>query len=264
MSDKSNSPVKADISASLNADISDVSNNVLSNLCIPSSKQLGKALGNIAGLIHTSTLPIKLINQYAKKNYEKLEEKLQDIPEENIREVEPEIGIPIMEKIAYTSNDDLAELYTSLLANASQKDKIHLVHPGFINKINSMAPDEAKILELFRKKNNIAYIKFRAQNDNKEGLDISDKLTSFENEINIDPNTFQLHLENLVSLSLINDCEGSFLTQEGIYDSLENIYPQFKKSVEENQYGQYNKLNVRRSYYELSKVGKTFLDACII
>lgn len=264
MSDKSESSVKADISASVNADISDVSNNVLTNLCIPASKQLGKSLGNIAGLLHTTTLPIKLFNQYAKKNYEKLEEKLKDIPEENIREVEPEIGIPIMEKIAYTSNDNLSELYTSLLANASQKDKIHLVHPGFVNKINSMAPDEAKILEFFRKKNNIPYIMFRAENENNDGLNISNNLTTLENEINIDANTFQVHLENLVSLSLIEDLQGRFLSQEGTYDSLENVYPQFKKSVEENQYGSYNKLKVVKSYYRLSKVGETFLDACII
>lgn len=141
------------ISTEITADISNVSNDVLSNLCIPFSKQLGKALGNITELVHTVTLPIKLVNQYAKKNYEKLESKLKDIPEENIREVEPEIGIPIMEKISYTSNDDLSELYINLLANASQKDKVHLVHPGFVNKINSMAPDEAKILELFKEKN---------------------------------------------------------------------------------------------------------------
>lgn len=263
MSEDSKSSINMDMSASANVDLTKVSNDVLSNLCMPASKQLGKALGNVAGLLNTTTLPIKLFNQYAKKNYEKLEEKLRDVPEENIREVEPEIAIPIMEKIAYTSNDNLAELYTNLLASASQKDKVNLVHPGFINKINSMAPDEANILELFRNNNNIPYIIFRAENVKNEGINISNKLTNLENKINIDANTFQVHIENLISLSLIEDNQGSYLIDENLYKTLENAYPQFKIKVEQKLYANYDKLKITKSYYTLSKVGQVFIKSCI-
>lgn len=39
-----------------------------------------------------------------------------------------------MEKLSYTSNEDLAEAYINLLAKASNKDDVDLVHPGFITK----------------------------------------------------------------------------------------------------------------------------------
>ena len=137
----------------IKADVSKSVDETLKNLALPASKKFGMALGNVAGLFNTMTLPIKLANVYAQKNYQALEDKINAIPEDKIKEVEPEIAIPIMEKLSYTSNEDLANAYANLLANASDKNKVDLIHPGFINKLQNLAPNEVKLLEYFRSSN---------------------------------------------------------------------------------------------------------------
>ena len=109
------------------------------------AEQAGKAIGNIIGLINTMTLPAKFANVWAERNFEKYAEKLKDIPKENIKEVEPEIAIPLIEKLSYTSNSDLAEAYANLLAKASHKDDIDL-----INKVKHKGTIELNETEMDR------------------------------------------------------------------------------------------------------------------
>ena len=137
----------SDIESPIKVDISESTNGILNALFLPATKQVGKALGNTLGLLNTATLPFRFINVYSQENFKRFADKVKYIPEEKIKEVEPEIAIPLIEKLSYTSNSDLAEAYANLLAKASNKDDVDLVHPGFINKINSMAPDEIRILD---------------------------------------------------------------------------------------------------------------------
>ena len=253
------SPIKVDISKS--------ANKTLEALCFPAAEQAGKAIGNIIGLINTMTLPAKFANVWAERNFEKYAEKLKDIPKENIKEVEPEIGIPLIDKLSYTSNNDLAEAYANLLAKASSKEDVNLVHPGFINKLNSMAPDEIKILEYLINKDHICYIYFRSVEENGGGRSLSYKLTGLENILNITIKNIQLHIENLISLSILKDKEGTFLVDEQKYSNILEIYKNEKidceKEITSNKiYGENAKLEIRKSFYEVTTIGKTFIDAC--
>lgn len=249
------------------ADISPSTNEQIINLFSPSTKQVGLALGNLFGLFNTVTLPVKLLNEYAQHNYAKYSEKLKDIPEEQIKEVEPEIGIPVMEKLSYTKNEDLANAYANLLANASRKDRVNIVHPGFISKINSMSPDEAKILELIKDKNDVVYIIFRAENEQSHFIDLSVKVTGLEKELGITAQQMQMHLENLVSLNLLHDNQDNFKTNEKPYDCLLEVYSDDKRVYEEEiasgKYSNLNKLAVKKSYFNVTSIGKTFIEACI-
>lgn len=251
----------------IKADISPSTNEQITNLFSPSSKQVGLALGNVFGLFNTLTLPVKFLNEYAEHNFAKFEEKLKEIPMELIKEVEPEIGIPVMEKLSYTKNEDLANAYVNLLANASRKDKVDIVHPGFISKINSMSPDEAKILELIKDKNDIFYIIFRAENEQKHFIDLSVKVTGLEKELGISPQQMQMHLENLVSLSILYDDEENFKNVEDVYNKLIETYSRDKELYEEQvkngEYVNLNKINIKKSYFKVTSIGKTFIEACI-
>lgn len=112
-------PAKVDVKA----DLSESGNEVIKAMGLPASKQLGLALGNVFGLLNTATLPFKFANTIAnswyenaiaKRNIENLADKMKDIPEEKIKEVEPEIAIPILERLSYTSNSDLANAFANL------------------------------------------------------------------------------------------------------------------------------------------------------
>ena len=136
-------------------DLTKSGNKLITNLLGPASKNVGKALGNITEVIEVATLPLKLMSQYLKVNIEMYSNKIKNIPIDKIRKVEPEISIPIIEKLSYTSNEIIADIYTTLLAKASSIDTINLVHPGFINKINSMAPVEAQFLKYIEENNTL-------------------------------------------------------------------------------------------------------------
>lgn len=259
------SPIK--VEANLSADISESTNETLKILCFPAAEQAGKALGNITGLFNTLTLPIKFINVWAEKNFEKYAEKIKDIPNEKIKEVEPEIGIPLMEKLSYTSNNDLAEAYANLLAKASNKDDVDLIHPGFINKINSMAPDEVKILEYLKDKNDIEYIFFRVKNNQQTKFNLGYKLTGLENIFNLTSEKIQIHIENLISLNILEDKEGVWFSDEKNYNKLTEFYKDneinYRKHVEEMpHYGDGRNLFIEKSYYKITTIGRIFIKAC--
>lgn len=258
-------PVK--IEASISADISESTNETLKTLCFPAAEQAGKALGNIIGLFNTLTLPVKLFNEYSEKNYKKYSEKIKDIPNEKIKEVEPEIGIPLMEKLSYTSNNDLAEAYINLLAKASNKDDVELVHPGFINKINSMSPDEIKILEYLKNKKDIEYIIYKVKNNEATNFILSHKLTGLENILQLTSERIQLHIENLISLNILEDKEGAWFSNEEGYNRLIQFYKDEElnyvdKVEKETAYGEGRNLFIEKSYYNVTTIGRTFIKAC--
>lgn len=263
--DEVETPIR--IEASISADISESTNETLKTLCFPAAEQAGKALGNIIGLFNTLTLPVKLFNEYSEKNYKKYSEKIKDIPNEKIKEIEPEIGIPLMEKLSYTSNEDLAEAYINLLAKASNKDDVDLVHPGFISKINSMAPDEVKILEYLKDKNDIEYIFFRVKNNQQTMFNLSNKLTGLENVLELTSEKIQLHIENLISLNILEDKEGVWFSEQKGYDKLIELYKDIEMDyinfIEKMpHYGEGRSLFIQKSYYKVTTIGRTFIKAC--
>ena len=256
----------SEIESPIKVDISESTNGILNALFLPGIKQVGMALGNTLGLINTATLPFRFVNVYSQENFKRYTDKLKYIPEEKIKEVEPEIAIPIIEKLSYTSNSDLAEAYANLLAKASNKEDVNLVHPGFINKINSMAPDEIKFLEYLKDKDKICYIYFRAQDENGNGMDLTYKLTGLENILNLTPKNIQIHMENLISLSILKD-QGTLLIDEDKYTDIIEIYKDAKieyenEIVNDRAYGENKKLEIKKSFYEVTTIGKTFIDAC--
>jgi len=253
----------------VSADISDSTNSILKELAIPASKQIGKALGNVFGLINTVTLPIKFFNEYAQRNYKIYAEKLNEIPEERIKEVEPEIAIPLMEKLSYTSNEDLAKAYTNLLANASNKDKVDLIHPGFISKLESLSPDEAKLLEFIRKdgKKDYIYFMYKAKcSKSTKFNNITIPLTGLEKEIDTSVRKMAVYLNNLVSLSIIKDNSGFAKGDDNSYKNLRSMYSnieeEYKKDIENGKYPELDTLDVTKSFYSLTPLGELFIEAC--
>ena len=132
--------------ATLPAILSDVYGDLLR----PGVKQVGKALETVLGLGNTILWPIALANERSRialeRNLEKYRAKLQHIPEDDIMQVRPEIGVPIAEKLSYVHDDLLSELFLNLLVKASVKTTANLAHPSFVNIINNLSPDEGLML----------------------------------------------------------------------------------------------------------------------
>lgn len=88
---------------------------IYGDLAKPGVIQVGKALETIIGLGNTILWPVTLLNEKAKialeKNLDSYREQLENIPEEDVTEIPPEIGVPVAEKLAYITDEELSQLY---------------------------------------------------------------------------------------------------------------------------------------------------------
>ncbi len=86
---------------------------IYGDLAKPGVSQVGKALGSVLGLGNTILWPVTLLNERARialeKNLEKYREQIKDIPNEELTEVPPELGVPIVEKLSYVTNEELSK-----------------------------------------------------------------------------------------------------------------------------------------------------------
>lgn len=139
-------------------------------------KPTGELLGLLARAIRAALSPIekwvlqKEYNVAATKKI--LEEKLKDIPPELIEAPEPHIAVPALQYISYCmDNEELREMYANLLANSMNKVVRNGVHPGFVEIIKQLSPDEAKILRYFSAHESVPTIIMRAENERHQGFD---------------------------------------------------------------------------------------------
>jgi hypothetical protein len=124
------------------------------DLAQPGVRQLGSALENVLGCAHSLTLPLKYWNEERRLifegNMQRLRNKMAEVPAGTVCRVVPEIGVPILEKLTYVTDEYISELFLNLLKTASCQDTVNLAHPSFVRVIEHLSGDEARILLQFR------------------------------------------------------------------------------------------------------------------
>lgn len=241
---------------------------IYTDLAQPSVKAVGQALGTVFEFSTSFLLPVKLLNEKFKLNFKKriteYEKKLEEVPEEKRCEVHPQIGTPIIEKLSYTTNDEIADLFTTLLANASNMDMVNTAHPSFITMIERLSPDEAKIIKFLKGRNNIQYCDFNGYSLNSDGyinLMYHETLLTQYIQLNF-PKNINAYLANLVSLGILYDMAGTYIIDETIYNEIKCVC-KFEQLKEQFVPKTYKKIEVEKSYYEVTPFGKLFIQACI-
>ncbi|HNP19401.1 MAG TPA: DUF4393 domain-containing protein [Fulvivirga sp.] len=242
---------------------------IYNDLAQPSVKKVGKALGTVFELSNTILLPVKLLNEKVKLNYEKhmnsYKDKLNEIPEEEICEVPPEIGIPITEKLTYTTNEEIADLFTNLLAKASSEKTINQAHPSFAQLIDRISVDEGRILNYLKSKAEIPYITQRMHQKEQRGyIDLKKRLTGIEVFVPLTFNgNIKTYLDNLESMGIISTDPDVHKTDNKVYESLELIYKSVMIPFESDQAKIHiERMEWKKGYYEITDFGRMFINAC--
>ena len=241
---------------------------IYQDLAQPSVKAVGNALGTVFEFSTSFLLPVKLLNEKFKLNFKKrlneYKEKLEEIPEDKRCEVHPQIGTPIIEKLSYTTNDEIADMFTTLLANASNVDMVNNAHPSFVSMIERMSPDEARILNYLKDKIDIQYCNFHGDVKDGEGYaTLVDHETLLRNEIEFNyPQNLNAYLANFISLGIIIDKAGIFRIDKTIYNKIRDEV-NLKKLEDALVPQTYKSITVEESYYEITDFGKLFIKACI-
>lgn len=246
----------------------DLAKEFYGDLAKPGLSKAGKALETVIDTGNTILLPIKLLNETSRLRFDnymkKYKERIESIPDDKICTVPPEIGVPILDSLTYTTNEEIAELFLNLLATASSSQMVSNAHPKFIEIIKSLSFDEAKIIQYFNKKLG-RFIPFVTcvgiENDvqtvlYKRGTGI-EKLIDLEYEKNI-----LIYMNNLVSLGIleISPENRQADSPEPPYKELVSIY---SKKIPEATKEKYN-VGYKKGYYEISRFGVFFIKACCI
>lgn len=243
---------------------------VYADLAQPGIQSVGKALGTVLEFSTSFLLPLKLQNEKFKLNFEKrlneYKQKLEQIPDEKIQEVNPQIGTPLLEKLSYTTNDEIADLFTTLLTNASNSDAINKAHPAFIQMIERISCDEARIIKYLKgKKDFIPYCSLKCFAKDGKGYYYNfEKTTTLTVQVDlIFSNNIKVYLDNLVSLGVITDMNGSFKVDENIYKSIIEAHKinEFKEAWVPHLF---SKVEIEKSYYQITDFGRLFIEACTI
>lgn len=239
------------------------------DLAQPSVKAMGQALATVFELCPNSLLTLKLWTEKRKLNFAKrlneYKEKLEQIPEDKRCEVDTQIGTPIVEKLTYTTNDEIADLFTTLLANASNIDTVNRAHPAFIDIVGRLSEDEAMIIKHLKGQSDIPYCSFNAVLNNEDGgyITLSDHVTMlpFVTKLTFKEN-ITAYLSNLISLGIIVDMDGVYKTDDSIYEPIRQSYnlDHLQQSLVPTHF---KRIDCKKSYYKITPLGELFIKACI-
>ncbi|MBO0947505.1 DUF4393 domain-containing protein [Fibrella forsythiae] len=241
---------------------------VYKDLAQPSVQKAGKALETVVGLGNTALLPILLLNEktnyWFTKHMENYKVKLDTIPAEKVCPVPPELGVPLLEKLTYTTNDDLADLFTTLLAKASSIETANEAHPKFVSIISLLSADEAKIIKHI--KDDLIYTNLLLYLKDDEGyFEISSYLTSLVEELDfIFPDNDRVYLQNLITLGILSDAYPSKKINPEKYEKLHNfyrLYPEEGKKILGDRFGKTEWVD---SHFKLTDLGRLFIKSCNI
>lgn len=237
------------------------------DLAQPTIKTIGKTLNTTFEFATIPALALGLATEKVKANFakrlEEYKQKLDKIPEENRCVVEPEIGEPIIRNLMNTTNERIADLFTTLLANASNINTLDKAHPKFAQIVQNLTPDEALMIKYLKEHDEICYVDFRGELGKGKGfLTIMSYVTLIPHEIKLAyPENVNAYISNLISLGILLDMSGIYKIDDTIYKEIENIH---KQAIEDECIPDpFTKITTHKSYLKVTDFGELFINACI-
>ncbi|WP_164731209.1 DUF4393 domain-containing protein [Entomomonas moraniae] len=236
-------------------------------------KELGKTAVTLTKTINTILLPIQATVYGVEKiklflsNY--LENKLKNIPIENITPPKGNIAGPAIENLKYLddSKEDnlLKEMYANLIANAMNQETKESTHPAFVEIIKQMDSKDILILEAIKKEKVLAFLQIEQLKKPKhlgkhEGSVVKIKYLCAQNVLSI-ANSLALltsNLENLERLKLIDIDISRYITDDAFYQLIRN-----EKTYNDCVSGYGELLDESKGMITITNLGHYFLKACL-
>lgn len=236
----------------------------------PLAKKTGQALGDLADVILNPIFnPIRLKNEKSRliheRNIKLLTKAFEPIPEDKVLEIAPEMSIPILERLSYTSSDEIAAMFVELLGKAANQEKIYLAHPAFRFMIERMSVDEAKIIEYLSHKDGKYLIYLNIQYENVDDLGLIGVEYKYLTEfIHIDlkfPHLLNSYIENLIGMGVLVDIPDRKASTD-IYNNLIEVYRPLFENLEKEK-GHLRHFYWHEGILEITFLGSLFINACM-
>lgn len=194
-----------------------------------------------------------------------LQEKVAHIPEEKQCEPEAFIAIPAMQQLSYCyDSNELRDMYATLLASSMNLDLKWSVHPGFVDIIRQLTPDEAKILNRLPRSSRTIIAIADLIHDYGQGVQaivlrnitIPDLYSSCDH-----PENMSSYLDNFERLKLIVIEDGKSVTNASAYEAIES-HPVVKEAKEKTL-ADGAKYDLNKKIFHVTDFGARFINCCI-
>ncbi len=201
-------------------------------------------------------------------------EKLENIPAEHIVPPSPRIAVPTLQYASITEEHELRELYANLLAKSMNDLVKSNAHPSFLDIINHLSPDEARILSYMNEHSIIVptfTIKLKIGASYGKILDDFTNIPELVACERTDPDSIEFHFNNLIRLGLLNKHYDGLSFSESTQAEFVNhpiVKKSFKKakdalsSLQPSMRSQ-SELVVRMGYFMPTTFGKEFIKVCV-
>lgn len=198
--------------------------------------------------------------------YKMVEEKLNEIPQENIVPPKPKVVVPTLQNASLTEEVEIRELYANLLVNSMDKVVKNGVHPGFVEIINQLCPDEAKVLCYFQTHSTVPTVTLKFSNQDNSGISVVKNFSNIGELIGCEkPFEINAYFDNLIRLGLLRASPAlSALVDKKKYEPLK-AHPYFKPYIDsvKNHEVKYVKTDFEEGYMELTDYGILFCRICL-
>ena len=236
----------------------------------PAAKEIGRGLQVVAKAVNTALMPVEGliwgVEQIRDFVRAKVTMKLESVPPDEIQEPKPHIAVPAIDALRYTGSEEgLSELYANLLATSMDKATAYRAHPGFVDMIKNMCPDEARIMNQFSLQPVHAVLNVKSVSKKDRSFKVTHRHVSL---IGLDAGCEHIaltanYLDNLERLGLIKVDSMARMQDEKYYTRIEE-YPQIKTIIEDldREEGRHSDVDKMRS--SVTDLGKQFIRACVV
>lgn len=272
----------------LNLNINVDGNKIYDDACSPVARPAAQTLGLIPRAIKAAFSPVEkwiLQREYSVKETQVLlEKKLQNVDPKKIVTPEAYVAVPAMQAISYSmDNEEIRDMYASLLAKAVNSDFKDDVHPAFIEIIKQLSPADAQFFKYLSKTAPVPICKVRHQmrivgldtyfmlgidgsNDNNFadleylGKDLASNFLSAHID-DLSDEQIYLSLSNLIRLGIVSTNYGSAM-EESLYHPFAE-FPEIKALLEQYPGDNENETVIVMGTCELTPLGKQFASICL-
>ncbi|MFT6987211.1 MAG: hypothetical protein ACJAT7_003065 [Psychromonas sp.] len=230
----------------------------------------GKALTTIGQAVNTVLLPVHgmIWGGDKIKNWlnERIAKKLELVPIGNVISPNPHIAGPAIEALRFTAQEeDLREMFASLLANSINSETSGNVHPAFVDIIKSMNKNDAITLRELASESAIAIIDIGIINSKNSSINYVARNVSL---LGKSENSDQLwcsirSIENIERMGLCTVIKSAALSDENLYIKIEEDEV-IKEIIEHHSVNKSFSPRIDKGALEITQFGKMFVHHALL
>lgn len=236
----------------------------------PAVREVGKGLETIGQVVNVALEPLRaLVWGYDKiKEFivQKVSEKLQDIPPEDIISPPLHVAGPTVEALRFVGHEDrLREMYANLLARSMDKNTSTAAHPSFVEIIKQLTTDEARIISYLSEATTFPIISIVEEENKGIGVrEIKENLSiiGYTAKCN-DPKLIQSYISNLVRLGIIEIRHDQHYIDSKLYTEITD-HEDIKTIIDSTLIRAGHKINIKKYLAKLTPLGIQFRQICVV